>query len=148
MSMSDRNNRSDRLARRLDNDTDESDETDEERTGDADEAAAGEDEQSSASTTDSSSKPSQTEKTAMPNESSDPEPSVKDRPSVLMYLPADLRQEMDIRFDEVNAAAKRERGEGVEKNRHWYPLLLSLALEKTDEMSAEELLTRLDDTEY
>jgi hypothetical protein len=147
MSMSERNDRSDRLARRLDNDSDES-ETDEERAGDAADGAAGEDEQSSASTAGSSSEPSKTGKTDMPGKTGTPNPSVKDRPSVLMYLPAALRQEMDIRFDEVNAAAKREFGEGLEKNRHWYPLLLSLALEKTNEMSAEELLTRLDETEF
>jgi hypothetical protein len=45
-------------------------------------------------------------------------------------------------------SAKREFGEGLEKNRHWYPLLLSLALEQADEMSVEELLTRLGDADY
>lgn len=135
--MSDRTDRSDRLRRRLD---DEPDETE------ADEARAADAEQSSSST---SSTPSTSSQTDMPAETAEPETeSVKDRPSVLMYLPKDLRQEMDIRFDELNAAAKREFGEGLEKNRHWYPLLLSLALEMTDEMATEELLTRLDDTEY
>jgi hypothetical protein len=153
--MSDRNDRSNRLARRLGDEPDEPDETESDESPDTvdaeptteDDGDSGEDEQSSPSTT-SSSKPSKTEKTDMPAETDAPETeSVKDRPSVLMYLPEDLHQEMDIRFDELNAAAKREFGEGLEKNRHWYPLLLSLALDKADEMSTEELLARLDDTE-
>lgn len=154
--MSDRNDRSDRLARRLDDEPDEETETtelsdaeDAEPTSEADTDAGAGDKQSSSSPSAPSSNPSKTEKRDMPAQTAEPETeSVKDRPSVLMYLPEDLHQEMDIRFDELNAAAKRERGEGLEKNRHWYPLLLSLALDKADEMSTEELLTCLDDTDY
>lgn len=158
--MSDRNDRSSRLARRLGDEpddpaSDESTETEDAEPTAADEEApaeaagdAAEDEQSSVASSPSS-KPSKSSKTAMPTETDDPATdSVKDRPSVLMYLPTELRQEMDIRFDEINAAAKRSRGEGIGKNRDWYPLLVSLALEKTDEMAADEVLARLDETEY
>ena len=154
--MNDRNDRSDRLARRL---GDEPDKTESDESGgiaDA-EPTAGDDnesdeetdgEQSSSSTSTPSSKPSKTAKSDMPAQTANPgAESVKDRPSVLMYLPEDLRQEMDIRFDEINATVKRARGEGVEKNRDWYPLIVSLGLEKADEMD-DELLTRLDESDY
>lgn len=148
--MSDRNDRSDRLRRRLD---DEPDVSEEDTAADESPAAVGEsgtaegeDQSSSAA---SSSKPSQSSKTTMPAQTDKPKrESVKDRPSVLMYLPTDLRQEMDIRYDEVNATIKRARGEGVEKNRDWYPLVVSLGLEKAAELDDDELLTRLDDADY
>jgi hypothetical protein len=60
------------------------------------------------------------------------EPSVKDRPSVLMYLPKDIRQELDIRFDELNAKYKREHGEALEKNRDYYPAVIKAGLEGKD----------------
>lgn len=158
--MSDRNDRSSRLARRLGDEPDESasDESDDTEdagdapgtTGDPEAGAGAEAEESSASSSSAeSSNPSKTVKSDMPAEpAKSGRASVKDRPSVLMYLPEDLRQEMDIRFDEVNAAAKREHGRGVEKNRHWYPLIVSLGLETAGEMDDDELLTRLDESEY
>ncbi|MFC6835484.1 hypothetical protein [Halomarina ordinaria] len=57
--------------------------------------------------------------------------SIKERPSVLMYLPEDLRQELDIRFDELNARHKREHGEPLEKNRDYYPAVVEAGLEET-----------------
>jgi hypothetical protein len=155
--MSDRNDRSDRLARRLNDESDGPDETETDEPGDTEDTeATAEDaddapeaEQSSSSLSAESSKPSKTVKSDMPAQTANPDrESVKDRPSVLMYLPEDLRQEMDIRFDEVNATVKRARGEGVEKNRDWYPLLVSLGLEKAAQLGDDELLTRLDDADY
>lgn len=149
--MSDRNDRSDRLSRRLNDEPDD----DEGNTADAGETEPGSDtsdtgeaqQQSSQPADDKPSKPSSSSnpsKTDMPAETDDADTtSVKDRPSVLMYLPEDLRQEMDIRFDELNAAAKREFGEGLEKNRHWYPIIISMGLEKAKEKSDTELLARL-----
>jgi len=58
--------------------------------------------------------------------------SVKDRPSVLMYLPEDLHNDLDIRFDELNAQYKREHGEALEKNRDYYPAVIKAGLEGED----------------
>jgi hypothetical protein len=55
--------------------------------------------------------------------------SVKDRPSVLMYLPEETRRELDVRFDELNARYKREYGESLEKNRDYYPAVVRAGLE-------------------
>jgi hypothetical protein len=63
--------------------------------------------------------------------------SVKDRPSVLMYLPEETRQELDVRFDELNARYKREYGESLEKNRDYYPAVVRAGLEHR---SIEEIL--------
>lgn len=69
--------------------------------------------------------------------------SVKDRPSVLMYLPEEQHTELDIRFDEINAKYKREYGESLQKNRDYYPILIELAMKRTQEIDDDELLTRL-----
>ena len=58
--------------------------------------------------------------------------SVKDRPSVLMYLPEELHSDLDIRFDELNAQYKREYGEALEKNRDYYPAVIKAGLEGKD----------------
>lgn len=63
--------------------------------------------------------------------------SVRDRPSVLMYLPPSLREELDVRYDELNARHRREHGEPLGKNRDYYPAVVRAGL--TDE-PLEELL--------
>ena len=74
-----------------------------------------------------SSKPSKTEQTDKRKKK-----SVKDRPSVLMYLPEELHSDLDIRFDELNAQYKREHGEALEKNRDYYPAVIKAGLEGED----------------
>ena len=84
-----------------------------------------------------SEKPNQSKpsKTDMPEEITSSEASIsdqrsiKDLPSVLMYLPEDLHSRLDLRFDEVKLEHKRECGEEIEKNRHFYPALIKAGLE-------------------
>jgi hypothetical protein len=73
----------------------------------------------------------QTNETGEPKEETKSE-SVKDRPSVLMYLPEEVHEELDIRFDELNAKHKRAHGEKLEKNRHYYPAVVKAGLEGSD----------------
>jgi hypothetical protein len=113
--MNDRENRSDRLRKRFDRGGD----------GDPDGAGAG-------GQTDSRSASSTSAETAESDAGSSSETdeeSVKDRPSVLMYLPEETRRELDIRFDELNARHKREHGEPLEKNRDYYPAVIRAGLE-------------------
>lgn len=110
--MSDRKDRSDRLSRRLDDEPDD----------DNDESSADAEDKTNDQPTDTP---------APPTRGPDPS-SVKSRKSVLMYLPADLRQELDARFDELNAQYKREHGEALEKNRDWYVAVIEAGLEGKD----------------
>ena len=71
---------------------------------------------------------SQTEKHA----ETDHTGNVRDRPSVLMYLPDDLHSKLDLRFDELNLEYKREHGEALQKNRDFYPAVIEAALEGKD----------------
>jgi len=80
--------------------------------------------------TENKSKTSKRSKTEQTEESK--QKSVKDRPSVLMYLPEDLHSDLDIRFDELNAQYKREHGEALEKNRDYYPSVIKAGLEGED----------------
>lgn len=89
------------------------------------------------------SKPSKTEMSDTTADATDTSTSVKDRPSVLMYLPGDLHTDLDVRFDELNARHKRRHSEPLEKNRDYYPLVVELGLEKIAEMDDDELLGRL-----
>ena len=119
--MSDRNERSSRLRRRFDDDPDD------------DESETAQEKTATESKAESADKPSKKSKTDMQAETAQPdELSVKDRPSVLMYLPEDVRQELDIRFDELNAKYKREHGEALEKNRDYYPAVIKAGLEGKD----------------
>lgn len=54
--------------------------------------------------------------------------NISDRPSVLMYLPEEQRQELDLRFDELNLKHKREHGDALQKNRDYYPAVIEAAL--------------------
>ena len=96
------------------------DDTDKEELGDSNEQAEAE----------NKSKTSKRSKTNNMVESE--QKSVKDRPSVLMYLPEDLHSDLDIRFDELNAQYKREHGEALEKNRDYYPAVIKAGLEEKD----------------
>lgn len=55
--------------------------------------------------------------------------AVSDRDNLNMYLPPDLVDEMQIRFDELNARHRREHGEPMEKNRDYYTAIVRAALE-------------------
>ncbi|MCD2201395.1 hypothetical protein LPA44_16110 [Halobacterium sp. KA-4] len=61
-----------------------------------------------------------------------PEEPIKDRKSVLMYLPDDVWRELDIRYDELNAKHKRQHDEGLEKNRDYYPAVIQAGLTGKD----------------
>lgn len=55
--------------------------------------------------------------------------SVKDRPSVLMYIPEELHRELDIKFDELNLKSKKQNGEKLQKNKDFYPAVIKAGLE-------------------
>ena len=128
MSNEDRRDRSDRLKRRFGGDTEAAD------------TGRGESQPSETSKTSKTEQMANIEEsavTAQTNETGEPKEetkseSVKDRPSVLMYLPEEVHEELDIRFDELNAKHKRAHGEKLEKNRHYYPAVVKAGLEGSD----------------
>lgn len=126
MSNEDRRNRSDRLKRRFERDDAETAEASEE--GTANESKTSKTGQ--IANTEKRAETAQTEETEQPEKSKSE--SVKNRPSVLMYLPKDVHEELDIRFDELNAKHKRAHGEKLEKNRHYYPAVVKAGLEGSD----------------
>jgi hypothetical protein len=133
--MTDRGDRSDRLRKRFEDDA-EGDETRDQPGGSSAESAdeAGE----SADEDDSEDTASETndERADGPDVGADDTP-LKERSSVLMYLPEGTRRDLDIRFDELNARYKREHGEPLEKNRDYYPAVIEAGL--SDE-TVEEIL--------
>jgi hypothetical protein len=85
-------------------------------------------------------KPEQPEKQEQQKESQ----SIKDQyQGTYIYLPEGLRQEFDLIADEMDTARRRRTGKNVEKIRHYEPLMISLALEKAEELDDDELEERL-----
>ena len=70
------------------------------------------------------------------------EETIRDRKNVNMYLPEADVQEMQIRFDELNARHRRVHGRAMEKNRDYYPAIVRAALNET---SLEEELDLVDE---
>lgn len=75
---------------------------------------------------------------------------VKDRPHRTVYLPSSLDEELDSQIDRIQYEAKHKtEGEKVQlaKNRHVYPLLVHLGLERASSMTIDELLVTLAETD-
>jgi len=90
-----------------------------------------------------SSKPSETSETAEQSESAERsetnKSSVKDEMvGTYMYLPEELKNELDLRFGELSLKHKREHGEPLEKNRDFYPAMVRAALDNEEVL--EEML--------
>ena len=108
--------------------------------GDADE--------SESQQTDSQS--SQTSQLSQRNGEATANQPVKDRPHRTVYLPSSLDDELDSHIDRIQYEAKHETdGEKVQlaKNRHVYPLIVHLGLEQASEMTIDELLATLTETD-
>lgn len=80
----------------------------------------------------------QTTQTDKSEETSESAENVNDRPSVLMYLPENQKEELSLRFDELNLKHKRQHGEALGKNRDYYPAVVEAAL--NGDKTLEEIL--------
>ncbi|MFH5802271.1 hypothetical protein [Haladaptatus sp. CMAA 1911] len=61
------------------------------------------------------------------------------RVGTYMYLPEKQRSELNFRYKELNLAYERAVGDELEKNRHFYPLVVQAGLEALDGMDGESL---------
>jgi hypothetical protein len=59
---------------------------------------------------------------------------VKDRPTVMMYLPDDIKDDLGRAFDQLAARRTLEDKPPIEKNRDFYPALVEVALDHSDEI--------------
>ena len=99
------------------------------------------------------SKPSQTEetsKTESDGESEgDDEQSVKDEQvGTYLYLPEGQRDEMKYQYKMLSAEYEREFGEELEKNRHFYPLVVEYGLDRLSDLDAQDVRDLLDELDY
>jgi len=65
------------------------------------------------------------------------------RVGTYMYLPEAQRSELNFRYKELNLAYERAVGDELEKNRHFYPLVVQAGLEALDGMDGESLRERV-----
>lgn len=73
--------------------------------------------------TDSTSQKSKTDKTP-----------VKDRETVMMYLPDDVKRNLNATFSELEARREREGKSSIQKNRDYFPAVIEVALDHVDEI--------------
>jgi hypothetical protein len=77
-----------------------------------------------------------------------PTASVKDEQTpTYMYLPHEVRRDLDRAYAMLKADYEYEFDESFEKNRHFYPLVVSLGLEAMADLDAEGVRDRLGDDE-
>lgn len=92
------------------------------------------------------SKPSKTSEQSQPSKSNDGGGGggVKaEQVGTYMYLPEPLVEELAYQFKLVSAEYERKLGGEFEKNRHWYPLVISLGLEQAEDLDPEEIADHL-----
>jgi len=95
------------------------------------------DEQSKQSQTSKPSKTGETDKTTVKDE----------QVGTYLYLPEAQKQEMGLQYKILSAEYEREFGEELEKNRHFYPLVVQHGLDRLhglDGSDIRELLEQLD----
>jgi hypothetical protein len=110
------------------------------------EAGSDESENQQSSQTSQSSQRAQTSQDSQRGEGNTTNQPVKDRPHRTVYLPSALDDEFDSQIDRIQYEAKHEtEGEKVQlaKNRHVYPLIVHLGLERAGNMTIDELLATL-----
>lgn len=102
------------------------------------------------SQTSQTSQRAQTSQASQRNRGSTNKQPVKDRPHRTVYLPTDLDDEFESQIDRIQYEAKHEtEGEKMElaKNRHVYPVIVYLGLERANAMTIDELLATLTETD-
>lgn len=65
-------------------------------------------------------------------ETDDEEGAVRDRKQVAMYLPAGLREELNEKYEKLDARSKLDDKGGIEKHREFYERLVRCALESPE----------------
>lgn len=60
-----------------------------------------------------------------------------------MYLPEEQQLELNFRYKELNLAYERTAGAELEKNRHFYPLVVPPGLKALDDLDAKSLRERV-----
>ncbi|WP_423746429.1 hypothetical protein V5735_18470 (plasmid) [Haladaptatus sp. SPP-AMP-3] len=94
--------------------------------------------------TDVASDPSETDDGTDEADSTASESVKETRVGTYMYLPEEQRSELNFRYKELNLAYERAVGEELEKNRHFYPLVVQAGLEALDGIDGEAIRERLD----
>lgn len=58
-----------------------------------------------------------------------------------MYLPEDLREELELTYQELSLECKREYGVNMQKLRDFYPYVIELGLEEIAKRNTEDVLS-------
>ncbi|WP_129115409.1 hypothetical protein [Halegenticoccus tardaugens] len=102
------------------------------RSGSADEAdATGVTDSTNVDEPDSGGSDS-SERTADADRADEGEPSVRERKQVAMYLPDDLREEIQRAYDELDAKSKLAGNGGIEKHKDFFEGFVRAALQNED----------------
>ena len=76
-------------------------------------------------------------------------PSVKDeQEGTYFYLPGEQKRELSYQFKRLSAEFEREFGDDLEKNRHFYPLVIQYGLDRLDGSDVHDVRELLDGLNY
>jgi len=93
----------------------------------------------------------QTDETGETDESDDEDdrtPVKDEQVGTYFYLPEGQRDELRYQYKALSAEYEREFGEDLEKNRHYYPLLVEYGLERLESADAQDVREMLAELEW
>lgn len=86
-----------------------------------------------------SNTPQTDDSASTPDTSTASKTPIRERPTKLLYLEDEFKDELELTFDELNLKYKREHGEKLNQNEHFYPQLLRLALDELGDVRDRDL---------
>lgn len=92
--------------------------------------------------TDKPNKPDKTDKTNKQDESEKEVLPVKERDDwgpVQIHIPDDLRDDLELAFDDTNLELRKDGEEKLEKLLHYYPLVVSAGIDAIEDMDVDEI---------
>lgn len=92
--------------------------------------------------TDKTDKQGKTSKPDKPDDEVTPAKDRGDWGAIQMWIPDDLRDDLELARDETNLELRRAGEEKLEKLLHWYPLVVEAGINAISEMDAEEIEDR------
>lgn len=84
-------------------------------------------------------KPDETDKPDKPEKEVPPVKERDDWGPVQIHLPDDLRDDLELAFDETNLELRKDGEEKLEKLLHYYPLVVSAGIDAIEDMDVDEI---------
>lgn len=68
-----------------------------------------------------------------------------DQRGLYVYVPPEVGDQIDMEYNRLNYKCRKEFNIDIEKNRHYYPVLVTRGINIIEDMSAKEFIDAIDD---